>query len=72
VIEPSSRYAYITNISENTISVIEQQAVVATISSGAAPNGISFAASPAVPAPSSEVELEIPEGDMMDMPGMTP
>jgi YVTN family beta-propeller protein len=73
VIDPSGRYAYITNIYANTVSVIdiEQKSVVATIPSGAAPNGISFSALPAVPAPASEVELEIPEGDM-DMPGMTP
>ena len=74
VIDPSGRYAYITNIYENTVSVIdiEQRTVIATIPSGAAPNGISFSALPAIPAPSSEVQLEIPESDMMDMPGMTP
>ena len=74
VIDPSGRYAYITNIYENTVSVIdiEQKTVIATIPSGAAPNGISFSALPAVPAPSSEIQLEIPEGGQMDMPGMTP
>jgi YVTN family beta-propeller protein len=74
VIDPSSRYAYITNIYENTVSVIdiEQKAVIATISSGAAPNGISFSTLPALAAPSPEIQLEIPEGGQMDMPGMTP
>lgn len=74
VIDPSGRYAYITNIYENTVSVIdiEQRTVISTIPSGAAPNGISFSALPANPAPSAEVQLEIPERDMMDMPGMTP
>lgn len=69
-IDPSSRYAYITNIYENTVSVIdiEQKAVIATIPSGAAPNGISFSTLLAVPAPSSEIQLEIPEGGQMDMP----
>lgn len=74
VIDPSGRYAYITNIYENNVSVIdiEQKTVIANIPSGMAPNGISFSALPAIPASSSEVQLEIPEGDMMDMPGMTP
>jgi YVTN family beta-propeller protein len=75
-IDSSGRYAYITNIYENTVSVIdiEQKAVIATIPSGTTPNGISFSALPAIPipAPSSEVQLEIPESDMMDMLGMTP
>jgi YVTN family beta-propeller protein len=74
VTDPSSRFAYITNIYENTVSVIDldQKKVVATISSGAAPNGISFSPLPAMPAPSSELELELPEHGSMDMPGMTP
>jgi YVTN family beta-propeller protein len=73
-IDPSGRYAYITNIYANTVSVIdiEQKTVIATILSGTAPNGISFSALPAIPASSSEVQLEIPESDMMDMPRMTP
>ena len=74
VVDPSGRYAYITNIYENTVSVIdiEQKIVIATIPSSAAPNGISFSALPAIPALSSEMQLEIPESDMIDMPGMTP
>ena len=74
VIDPLGRYAYITNIYENTVSVIdiEQKMVITTIPSGTAPNGVSFSALPAIPASSSEVHLEIPESDMMDMPGMTP
>ena len=73
-IDSSGSYAYITNIYENTVSVIdiEKQAVIATIPSGAAPNGISFSTQPAIPPPSSELQLEIPEGGQMDMPGMTP
>jgi hypothetical protein len=51
---------------------IEKQAVIATIPSGSAPNGISFSTLPAVPAPSSRIQLEIPELRQMDMPGMTP
>lgn len=74
VIDPSGRYAYIKNIYENTGSVIdiEQKTVIAPIPGGTAPNGISFSALPAIPASSSEAQLEIPESDMMDMPGMTP
>ena len=58
--DPSSCYVYITNIYENAVSVIdiEQKTVIAIILSG-----ISL---------SSEVQLEIPESDMMDMPGMAP
>lgn len=74
VIDPSGRYAYITNIFENTVSVIdiEQRSVIATIPSGSAPNGISFSTVPAVSAPSTRIQLEIPEVGQMDMPGMTP
>ena len=74
MIDPSSRFAYITNIYDNTVSVIdlEQKNVIATIPSGSAPNGISFSTLPAVPAPSSEIQLEISEGGQMDMPSMTP
>lgn len=74
VIDSSGRYAYITNIYENTVSVIdiEQKTVISIIPSGAAPNRISFSALPAIPATSSEIQLEIPERDMMDMQGMTP
>lgn len=74
VIDSSGCYAYITNIYENTVSVIdiEQKTVISTIPSDAAPNRISFSALPAIPAPSSEIQLEIPERDKMAMPGMTP
>ena len=74
VIDSSGRYAYITNIYENTVSVIdiEQKTVIATIPSGVAPNGISFSALPVIPASSLEVQPEMPEGGQMNMPGMTP
>ena len=74
VIDPSDSYAYITNIYGNTVTVIDiqQEKVIATVPSGAAPNGISFSTQPAVPASSDVMQLEIPETDMLDLPGMTP
>ena len=74
VIDPSGSYAYITNIYGNTVTVIDiqQQKVIATAPSGIAPNGISFSTQPAVPASSDVMQLEIPETNMLDMPGMTP
>ena len=60
VIEPSSRYAYITNIYGNDVAVLDiaAQKVVATIPSGAGPNGISF--SPLAPAAASATEIQLP------------
>lgn len=74
VIEPSSRYAYITNIYGNSISVLDlaQQKVIATIPSGSGPNGISFSPLAAVSAPANEILLPVPDSAMEDMPGMTP
>lgn len=72
VIEPSSRYAYITNIYGNDVAVLDitAQKVVATIPTGAGPNGISF--SPLAPAQASAAEIELPveQMEMENMPGM--
>ncbi|NOH04990.1 MAG: hypothetical protein HND47_24950 [Chloroflexi bacterium] len=71
VIDPSSQYAYISNIYEDTVSVIdlEKMAVVATVPTGMAPNGISFSPLPAPGNAPAEIQLEIPEGGMnMPMP----
>ena len=63
VIDPSSRYAYVTNVYENTIAVLDiaQQKVVATISTGAGPNGISFLPMAAASPPAVEIQLSMPE-----------
>ena len=64
------RYAYITNIYDNTVSVIdiEKKSVVVTVSSGNSPNGISFSPLPAIPATSATLQLELPESEMPEMP----
>lgn len=50
VVDPSSKYAYITNIYGNDVAVIDiaAQKVIATVPTAAGPNGISF--SPMAPA----------------------
>lgn len=66
MIDPASRFAYISNIYGGNVSVIdiEAQKVVATIPSGAGPNGISF--SPIAPATADSPEMEIAMPDRMD------
>lgn len=66
VIEPSGQYAYITNIYDNSVSVLDiaAQALTTNVATGAGPNGISFSALPASPAPAPEVALAThPEGE---------
>ena len=69
VIDPSGRYAYVTNIYGDNVAVLDiaRRDVIATIPSGAGPNGISY--SPIAPAApqAPRVELELP---MTDMPAM--
>ncbi|MCG3153394.1 MAG: hypothetical protein GEEBNDBF_02707 [bacterium] len=64
VIDPDSTRAYVTNVYDNTVSVIDlaSRKAVATIPVGEAPNGISFAdRAPAVPAsPVISVSLTAP------------
>ena len=62
VIEPSSRYAYITNLYGNDVAVLDIAArkVVARTQTGAGPNGITFLPSAPAPAPSPKIELELP------------
>ena len=72
VIEPSSRFAYISNIYGNDVAVLDIAArkVVKTISSGAGPNGISFSPLAPAPASSTQVQLPMPEHQETDKPGM--
>ncbi len=62
VIEPSSRYAYITNLYGNDIAVLDIAArkIVARTPTGAAPNGISFLPLAPAPALSGQIELKLP------------
>jgi Uncharacterized conserved protein len=72
VIDPSSRYAYISNIYGNDIAVLDIPAkkVVKTIPSGDGPNGITFSPLAPAPASSKQIELPMPQHDDADMPGM--
>ena len=67
VIDPTSQYAYISNIYGNTIAVLDIAArqVVATVPSGDGPNGISFSTLPPAPAPEPTITLELPEMEGM-------
>jgi YVTN family beta-propeller protein len=61
VVEPSGRYAYVTNLYGDDVAVVDllERQVVATVATGESPNGISF--SPVVSAAASpEVILPIP------------
>jgi YVTN family beta-propeller protein len=68
VIDPSGKHAYITNIYDNSVSVLDlaTRQMIATVAVGDAPNGISY--SPRVPQPTAagEIKLTIPHpaGDM--------
>jgi YVTN family beta-propeller protein len=69
VIDPSGQFAYISNIYGDNVAVLDiaNQQVIATIPSGAGPNGISFSALPPAPAPELEIGLELAAMDDMDM-----
>jgi YVTN family beta-propeller protein len=61
-VEPSGRYAYVSNLYGNTLAVVdlETRVVVATVATGAAPNGVSV--SPLAPAAGgAEVLLPVAE-----------
>jgi YVTN family beta-propeller protein len=61
VIEPSGRYAYVTNMYGNDVSVIDLTArkVIAAIPTGEVPNGISFSSFANVPSSAAIVPLMI-------------
>jgi YVTN family beta-propeller protein len=62
VVEPSGRYAYVTNLYGDDLAVVELVAhqVVTTVATGASPNGVSFSPVAATAAPSPEIALPIP------------
>ncbi len=62
VIEPSNRYAYVTDVYEDDVVILDIAArkVVARTPTGAAPNGISFLPLAPAPAVSPQIELKLP------------
>jgi YVTN family beta-propeller protein len=62
VVEPSGRYAYVTNLYGDDLAVVDlvDRQVVATVPTGISPNGVSFSSVVAAAAPSPEVALPIP------------
>lgn len=63
VIDPSSRYAYITNIFENSVAVLDltTMKVVAIVPTGIKPNGISFSSLSPSPAVGGNFAIKLPE-----------
>jgi YVTN family beta-propeller protein len=72
VIEPSSRYAYITNIFGNTVAVLElaTQKVTATVSTGLKPNGISFSSLAPSSASAASIAIKLPDTKTSDKSDM--
>lgn len=64
VITPDSRYAYVTNVYADTVSVVDLTAgvTVATVPVGDAPNGLSFSAAPPAKPHSKTIELDFGDG----------
>lgn len=62
VVEPSGRYAYVTNLYGNDLAVVDLEArrVIATAPTGEAPNGVSFSPIVSPAAPAREVMLPLP------------
>jgi YVTN family beta-propeller protein len=65
VIDPSSRYAYISNIYGNDMAVIDLASgeVSARVATDEAPNGISWSSQAPARAPSEEIALALPDHD---------
>lgn len=62
VVEPSGRYAYVTNLYGDSLAVIDIAAreVVATVPTGASPNGVSFLPGVVAAPPAPSVEIVLP------------
>jgi YVTN family beta-propeller protein len=62
VVEPSGRYAYVTNLYGDDLTVVDltERQVVTTVATGASPNGVSFSPIVTTAATSSEIALPIP------------
>jgi YVTN family beta-propeller protein len=69
-VEPSGRYAYVTNLYGNTLAVVDLVALetVARVPTGFAPNGVSFSALPPGEGP-PEVPLPLEEHDDSEAEG---
>jgi YVTN family beta-propeller protein len=62
-IEPSGRYAYVTNLYEDSLAVVDiaTREVVATVPTGAHPNGVSFLPGQAALSPAMNINLVLPD-----------
>jgi len=60
VVEPSGRYAYVTNLFSNTLTIVDlaNRTIAATTPTGASPNGVSF--SPLSPGTGPAIEVVLP------------
>ncbi|MEW5990395.1 MAG: hypothetical protein AB1736_03495 [Chloroflexota bacterium] len=72
VIDPGSRYAFISNIYGNDVAVLDIAArkVIKTVPSGGGPNGISFSPMPPAAACAAEIAIQMPaheDGEMTEM-----
>ena len=72
MIDPGSRYAYISNIYGDDVAVLDITArkVIATVPSGEGPNGISFSPMSPAPASATEIAIAMPEHEDEEMPSM--
>jgi YVTN family beta-propeller protein len=68
-IDPTSRHANITNTFDNTVSVLDlkEMTVVATVSVGSMPNGITFTSQAVGIAPTVELDLKMDANDASGM-----
>jgi YVTN family beta-propeller protein len=69
-VDPSSAYAYVTNVDDGTVAVVDLHslAVVAHVRVGKEPNGISFSSQTPAKPPAPVVNLALPK---TEMPGMS-
>ena len=72
VIDPASRYAYISNIYGDDVAVLDIAArqVVDTVPSGDGPNGISFSPMSPAAASATEITIRMPAHEDDGMPSM--